>query len=351
MSPTTTVILSTFPPLRCGIARYAAQHAEYLRRQGRSVVTVGLPGSEADAVVDALGGRKPLDVLDAVRQLGLQPRDCSLAIHWHDLHYFCGGFSERLPTALALARLFGSFAETEVVCHETYPPLKATSLPRAMLRALYRALRRRAWLKAATLAFHSQAERRRAEQAHGGLFPEAKVVLRGHGAFLFRYRDVDQPTARRELGIEPEPMLFLCTGFLSEHKGFDTALRAFRQVRSPCARLAVVGSLREDTPQGQDYVSLLRALAAEDDRVQFRERFLSDEEYDTWNAAADVVVAPYTQAFSSSVVARAKLFGKPVIVTDVGGLVDQTGPEDWVVSSPEGVADAMQQAIEARPCA
>ncbi len=60
---------------------------------------------------------------------------------------------------------------------------------------------------------------------------------------------------------------------------------------------------------------------------------------------ASVVVAPYPRAFSSSVVARAKLFGKPVIVTDVGGLADQVDHSDIVLRSPAELSSAMCTAM------
>jgi glycosyltransferase involved in cell wall biosynthesis len=345
------VIVSTFPPLHCGIARYAAQQAEYLRRQGRRVVTVGHPGSEADAVVELCGGRNPLRMAAAVRSMNLDPGACSLAIHWHDGHFFSGGFSERVPTALALGRALASFADSELICHETYPPQEVDGTARRALRAVYAALRRKALLRATRLAFHSQAERAKAEAALGGRIPDSKVVIRDHGAFLFRYRDVDRDTARADLGIPLDVTLFLCIGFLAEHKGFHLAVEAMAQIPDRSARLAIVGSVREPTPEALAYADRLRDLASRDSRVIFRDEFLTDEEYDTWNAAADVVVAPYQQAFSSSVVARAKLFDRPVIVTDVGGLGAQVGPGDCVVHSQDDLTAAMHRCMQAGRCA
>lgn len=351
MTPETHVILSTFPPLHCGIARYAAQHVEYLRRQGKHVVTIGLPGSEADAVVDARGGRNALRVLKALRSMGVAPERSSLSIHWHDGHYFAGGFSERIPTALTLRRLFAAFGETEIICHETYVPEEVGDAPRRLLRAVYRWARRRAWLRATRLAFHSEAERRKAEEAHGGRWPDHMVVIRGHSAFLFKHRDVGREEARRELGIPKDAFLFLCIGFISEHKGYDLAMEAMRRLENPQARLAVVGSVREPTERDVAYAARLRELAAGDPRIDFREQFVSDEEYDTWNAAADVIVAPYLNAFSSSVVARAKLFGRRVITTDVGGLVEQVGVEDMLVRSSDELVTAMISVLDDGWCA
>ncbi len=351
MEPPTYVILSTFPPLHCGIARYAAQHAECLRRQGGRVVTIGLPGSEADSIVDARGGRNPLRVLGAARALGAEPRESSLAIHWHDDHYFLGGFRQRLPTAIALARLLSAFADTEIICHETYPAERVHGVAKAVLRALYVRARRWAWLHATRLAFHSDSERRQAEEAHGGRWPDARVVVRSHSEFLGKHRDITSAEARQELGIPAGVFLFLCIGFWSEHKGYHLAAEALHRIADDRVRLAIVGSVREETPEALAYARRLREVAAAEPRVQLVERFVSDEEYDTWTCAADVVVAPYQKAFSSSVIARAKLFGRRVIVTGVGGLADQIDGDDFLVGNPAELAEAMTCAAGAGPCA
>jgi len=62
-------------------------------------------------------------------------------------------------------------------------------------------------------------------------------------------------------------------------------------------------------------------------------------------AIAAVNFAPYQQAFSSSVVARAKLFDRPVIVTDVGGLGAQVGPQDRLLDNLSQLTDAMNSML------
>lgn len=340
-----TIVVSTFPPLRCGIARYADQHVQWLRRNGIRVLTVGPPDCNADEIHVLCGGTHILAITDCALKHDFDINSSRLSVHWHDDHYFAGGFTERIPTALAFRRLFRSFGEVELICHETYVPEAVSTLPRRILRALYRYVRRKAWLDATTLVFHSEAERRKAEQAHGGSFPDRKVVIRDHTTFLFKYRDVDQATARRELGIPTECVLFLCIGFLSPHKGFHLAMEAFTCLKSSLARLAVVGSIREQAAELEEYVGYLRQLARKDERIVFVNEFVSDDAYDTWNAAADVVVVPYLEAFSSSVVARAKLFGKRVIASDVGGIADQLSREDRLYRTPQELVGIMRSFV------
>src|ERR671935_156480 len=64
--------------------------------------------------------------------------------------------------------------------------------------------------------------------------------------------------------------------------------------------------------------------------VELLDRYVPDEEFDAWIAAADAVVLPYRRAWSSGVLARAQTIGTPAIVSDVGGLADQAGPGDRI---------------------
>src|SRR5205823_783495 len=56
------------------------------------------------------------------------------------------------------------------------------------------------------------------------------------------------------------------------------------------------------------------------DRIEWRLRFLPDEEVVTLLEAAAAVVLPYRQHDSSGVLATAIGYGRPVVVTDVGSL-------------------------------
>jgi hypothetical protein len=78
--------------------------------------------------------------------------------------------------------------------------------------------------------------------------------------------------------------------------------------------------------------------------VELRIEYVSDERFDTWLVAADVVVLPYRYIWSSGVLERARLYDRPVIASDVGGLRDQGYSQVVWVSSDEELAVAMHQA-------
>jgi glycosyltransferase involved in cell wall biosynthesis len=122
-----------------------------------------------------------------------------------------------------------------------------------------------------------------------------------------------------ESGVEaspPQGSTILFFGLIRGYKGLDVLLRALPNVAG--ARLVVAGD-------PVDPVEPLRRLAAElgvADRVDWRLRFLADEEIAPLMQEATLVALPYRKIDSSGVLATALGHGRPAVVTDVGGLPD-----------------------------
>ena len=109
--------------------------------------------------------------------------------------------------------------------------------------------------------------------------------------------------------VESPVVLFF--GLLRPYKGLDILLDAWRGIDS--AELWIVGRPRMP-------IEPLRARAPAN--VRFVPRYVSDAELPAFFRRADVVVLPYsrTERFDQSgVLATALAFGKPTVVSDVGG--------------------------------
>jgi glycosyltransferase involved in cell wall biosynthesis len=117
-------------------------------------------------------------------------------------------------------------------------------------------------------------------------------------------------------------------------KGFERAVRAFVAAGSP-GRLFVIGSVRDPTPDNLAYARSLHELCDGAPGVTLVERYLADEEFDAWIAAADVFVLPYRRAWSSGALARAQALGTPAFVSSVGGLAEQASGADRVFATDE----------------
>ncbi|MCL5270746.1 MAG: glycosyltransferase, partial [bacterium] len=110
---------------------------------------------------------------------------------------------------------------------------------------------------------------------------------------------------------------------IQPHKGFERAIEAFRRVPDPRLRLKIVGSVRLAWDKIHAYARLLHELADADPRCEVVEGYLGDELFDTWIVAADYVLLPYHEIWTSAVAARAALYRRPMIAARIGGIVEQ----------------------------
>jgi glycosyltransferase involved in cell wall biosynthesis len=138
----------------------------------------------------------------------------------------------------------------------------------------------------------------------------AKVRVIHHGAFKHLTADAgEMPLPVPLRAVESPVVLFF--GLLRPYKGLDTLLEAWRGVAG--AELWVVGRPRMPLEALQ-----ARAPAG----VRFVPRFVSDAELPAFFRRADIVVLPYSRTERldwSGVLATALAFGKPIVVSDVGG--------------------------------
>lgn len=142
-----------------------------------------------------------------------------------------------------------------------------------------------------------------------GLDP-ARVRVIPHGSFDYLTRLPEEKPLSQELeGAEGPVILFF--GLLRPYKGIENLLEAFRQVRD--AELWIVGNPRMD-------VAALRELAAAaPGRVRFLTRFVEDAEIPAIFRRADLVALPYLDAEHSGVLYTGLAFGKPLVLSAVGG--------------------------------
>lgn len=138
----------------------------------------------------------------------------------------------------------------------------------------------------------------------------AKVRVIHHGAFDHLTRSEHEVPLPDDLAEVRAPVV-LFFGLLRPYKGLETLLEAWRGVGG--AELWIVGRPRIG-------VEDLRARAGAS--VRFVPRFVSDAELPAFFRRADVVVLPYVRTERldwSGVLATALAFGKPTVVSDVGG--------------------------------
>jgi glycosyltransferase involved in cell wall biosynthesis len=146
---------------------------------------------------------------------------------------------------------------------------------------------------------------------------------------------------RRRLG-EPT-LLLLCFGAVRPYKGVDLALEALARVDPALSvKLVVAGRFWSDEAAYWRQVERLGIR----ERVEFRNRYVSNEEAALLFSVADAALLPYRSASQSGVVQLAYAHGCPVIATAVGGLPDAVNDGEDAILCARDDPGALACAIE-----
>jgi glycosyltransferase involved in cell wall biosynthesis len=169
----------------------------------------------------------------------------------------------------------------------------------------------------------------------------AKVRVIPHGAFDYLTKLPEEKPLPPELEGAEGPVI-LCFGLLRPYKGIENLIEAYGRMTAGDgargAELWIVGNPRMD-------IAPLRELAAKaGNRTRFVPRFVDDAEIPPIFRRADLVVLPYLDAEESGVLHTALAFGKPLVLSAVGGFpeVAATGAARLV---PPGDTAALASAL------
>lgn len=164
-----------------------------------------------------------------------------------------------------------------------------------------------------------------------------------HGNYAPVYPHIPtQREARRALGLEDDAYIYLLFGQIRPYKGADIAIDALRRLDAPDARLYVVGQQRE-----HDHARDLEEAARRDARahILISRDSVPDEQAALWLAAANCVVAPYREIYTSGVLYLAATFGKPLIAPRLGIFRSMTDLPFVSLYEPDTGADGLARAM------
>lgn len=323
------LIISSYPPSKCGIGKYAYQMAKKLRAQGHIVNILSFEESEADFVEKLNGGFSVLKILKYI------PFYEKIIIQYHESFFYKSkmkrDFFNRLCTHLAFFILFLTCKKIEVIIHEFI-----------VWKGIEHYFESFKWFLAPKLIFHTSKEADIFQKNFFKLNPQ-KYEIRNPLDFYFKFKELEKTQARKAIGLSNDDFIFLCIGFIQPHKGFERAIHAFKRIKNNRMKLYIVGSLRIQYSETISYLNLLKKLAEGAENIKIIEEYLSDELFDTWLSASDCVIIPYRESHSSAVITRAKLFNKPVIAADTGGLKEQLSEEDILFETDEELFYILQE--------
>ncbi|HEX7610885.1 MAG TPA: glycosyltransferase family 4 protein [Solirubrobacteraceae bacterium] len=194
-------------------------------------------------------------------------------------------------------------------------------------RAGQRAAQRRLYDRFDAVVVHSEHGRSRLTDELG--IDPGRVHVIPHGAF-------DHLAAGGEGApppFETDKPVVLCFGLMRPYKGIDVLLEAWRGIAD--AELWIAGMPRMD-------IAPLRAAAPPG--VRFVPRFIGDAELPAYFRRADLVVLPYREIDQSGVLFTALAFGRPLLLSDVGGFSEMAGT-GAARTVPAGDAAALHGAL------
>ena len=168
------------------------------------------------------------------------------------------------------------------------------------------------------------------------------VAFNPHPLFDNYGERLSKETARGRFGISLEQNVILFFGFIRAYKGLDLLLRAVsdNRIKDRNIKLIVAGEFYEDDTSYRKIISDNNL----GDKIMLIDRFIGEEEVASLFCGADIVVQPYKNATQSGVTQIAYHFGRPMLVTDVGGLAEIVphGRCGYVVKpEPEAITDAI----------
>lgn len=332
-------VVSPWLPSRDGIARYAEPVAALLERS-RAVRRVGIPEGGGPRRRALHRGPRALKLLlDAAGS-------SDILVQYHPHYYMRGPWASRMAGYASWALLV-RLRRTSFIVHELDDSRPAEVGRRGVIEFwLEERLRRHFWRGASHLVFLSAWQRGRFLERYPDVRRESLSVT-SHSVFTPAAR-ASRAEARRRLGLPRDRVLALMIGFISPgrpDKGYDLALDALARAADPCIDLRIVGSPIREHPEVDALLRRLRQVAAGSQQVHLVERWLTDEEFDLWILAADAVLLPYRESASSGVAERARMLGRRIITTGVGGLAEQLRPDDLLAEDADALSAALRRLV------
>lgn len=188
---------------------------------------------------------------------------------------------------------------------------------------------------------HSESDKELVAKRYS-IAPE-KIHVIPHGLYDQYGELLDIKEARKNLSIKDD-FVILSFGLIRKYKGTSYLIRAFEQLPTEIiekSRLLIVGEIWEDRKELLDQIKASPFYK----HITLVDEYVPDDKVNVYFSAADVVVLPYLRASQSGIAHIAMSFGKPVIVSEVGGLKESMVKYEGTFFVPPGDVDSIRKAI------
>jgi glycosyltransferase involved in cell wall biosynthesis len=313
------LIVSPLPPSRCGIGTYAAEQVRALQADGIKTTTLSpLADSDADYHFDVCTLKSSWNWF----VFCISKKFDAVHLHYADGYFF--SHSCKNPIVRQIARALQILALRLLASRSGHSSLIMHEMPHSPgMNRIFTLSRSLALANFDEFLFHTDSMMNDCLKLYPSLRKKSNMVIE-HDRFMRKRYVGDKTKARMDLGINENSIVFLCIGFIQHSKGFDDVVKAFSMIEySEKMSLHIVGSRLNPLEIERVYAENLAELCNKTMGCQQHSKYISDEQFDCWLAAADVVFLPYRGVVSSGVGARSGLYKTPIVVRSLPNLMDQ----------------------------
>lgn len=174
------------------------------------------------------------------------------------------------------------------------------------------------------------------------------TIPHGNSDWLLDLPSTPTTDLRKRLGLTEGERVVLFFGLLSPSKGLEDLFEAFALVNKEASTRLVVAGYPTKHVNMEKFLERNRELGISE-RVIFDARYIPLADIRPLMDIASLVVYPYRSGTQSGALQTAYTFGRPVVVTSVGGLseVVEDGKSGYIVSpqSPHELAERITQLV------
>jgi D-inositol-3-phosphate glycosyltransferase len=168
-----------------------------------------------------------------------------------------------------------------------------------------------------------------------------KKLFLPHPVYDIFGEGISKEKAREELSLKTGDRIVLFFGFIRPYKGLNLLLDAMNDERIQMRniRLLIAGEFYEDKTPYLNRISTMKKNS-----VILHSDFIDKAKIKNYFCACDIVVQPYITATQSGITQIAYQFGRPMLVTNVGGLAEIVinGRDGYVTGTDAAsIADAL----------
>lgn len=305
-------VVSTYPPIECGIATYSQFLCDALRQRGNEVFVFSERGGEGENVFQTYNSLRD-DIAANISQAAAKVTPDLL----HIQHEF-GLYGEPIGIQIIELILRCNVAGLPVVTTFHTVREKMTREQQIVMRVIVQ--------ESTHIIVHEEDHK----AVLDGLFGTAdKTAVIPHG--IREIAEVDR--ARERIGVKGKKVILLC-GYLRETKRFDRVVKVFPAVAKAVdnAVLVIAGKSRSvDHPEFQQALYKMIEESPATDRIVVLHGQFPQPVFDTILSAADVVALPYEIGAQSGIMAHCFAFRKPVVASDLKAF------RNWIEASRGGL--------------